>query len=453
MLIYNATLVTWETENRVIPNYAVRIDGKTIREIGSSAELLAKYPSEEKIDAEEKIVMPGQICAHTHFYGAFSRGMAIPGRPAKDFPEILNNLWYKLDRALDPESVRLSAELLTVNAVRNGCTALFDHHASPDAIDGSLDVIEDVIDKSGIRAALCYEVTDRNGKDGAKAGIRENVRFLTRLKNGGDLDGRLGGLFGIHACLSVDDDTLVDCAASNPGDFGFHIHVGESQEDEWDSLYRTGKRCIQRLYDNGILNEKTIIAHAVHVDVAEMEMIREKKCWVSHQPRSNMNNAVGAAQVESMMRMGIPVCLGNDGFTFDMWSEWKTAYYLQKVVHRDPRRMGGYDVQQMGIYNNAALAGQAFGFGESFGKLVPGAPADLIFVDFHPFTAFSAGNIPWHIIFGMSESMITDTIVAGKFLMKNRELTTLDEKEIVARALRKYPQVWEKFNRLHEAAA
>lgn len=451
MLIHNATIVTWEKENRVLANYAILIDGKTIREIGPSAELLAKYPAEEKFDAGEQVVMPGQICAHTHFYGAYSRGMGIPGRPAKDFPEILDNLWYKLDRALDPESVRLSAELFAIDAIRNGCTTLFDHHASPDAIDGSLDIIADVIDKSGVRASLCYEVTDRNGKDGTKAGIRENVRFLTKLKNGGNLDGRLAGTFGIHACLSVDEDTLEECAAANPGDFGFHIHVGESQEDEWDSLYRTGKRCINRLADQGILNDKTIIAHAVHVNVPEMEIIREKKSWVSHQPRSNMNNAVGAAQIESMLAMGIPVCLGNDGFTFDMWNEWKFAYYLHKVIHRDPRRMGGYDVQQMAAYNNAALAGQAFGCGDTFGKIVPGAPADLIFVEYRPFTAFSAGNIPWHIIFGMNESMISSTMVAGKFLMKNRALTTMDEKEIVARSLEKYPQVWEKFNKLHGA--
>lgn len=451
MLIYNATIVTWEAENRVLTNHAILIEGKTIREIGPSAELLAKYPNEEKIDAAEKLVMPSQICAHTHFYGAFSRGMGIPCRPAKDFPEILENLWFKLDRALDPESVQLSAELFAIDAIRNGCTTLFDHHASPEAIDGSLDIIAGVIDKAGIRASLCYEVTDRNGKDGTKAGIRENARFLTKIKNGENLGGRLSGTFGIHACLTVDDQTLAGCAAANPGDFGFHIHVAESQEDEWDSLYRTGKRCIQRLADNGILNSKTIIAHAIHINNAEMDLIRESRAWVSHQPRSNMNNAVGAAQVESMLSVGIPVCLGNDGFMFDMWSEWKMAYYLHKVWNRDPRRMGGYDVQQMAIYNNSALAGQAFGFGDKFGKIVPGAPADLIFVEYKPFTAFSAGNIPWHIIFGMSESMISSAMVDGKFVMKDRELLTIDEEAVVARAREKYPIVWEKFNRLHNA--
>jgi putative selenium metabolism protein SsnA len=449
MLIYNAKVVTWEKPNQIHDNYAVYIQGNLIKEIGPSSELLKKYPAEDKIDADEQLLMPGSICAHTHFYGAYSRGMGIPGVPSKDFPENLENLWFKLDRSLDEESTRLSAQIFAIDAIKAGCTTLFDHHASPEFIDGSLDVIADVIDKSGLRASLCYEVTDRNGKNGTKAGIRENVRFLTSLKAGKNLGGRLAGAFGIHACLTVDEETLEDCAAAIPDGFGFHIHLAESQEDEWDSLYRFGARCGQRLYQHHILGDRTIVAHAVHVDAREMELLKETGTWISHQPRSNMNNAVGAAQVESMLADGMKVCLGNDGFTFDMWSEWKTAYFLQKVIHRDPRRMNGYDVQEMAIYNNAKLAGQAFGFGDQFGTITVNAPADLILVDYKPFTDLNPGNIPWHIIFGFREAMITTTIVDGKVLMLNRELTTMDEKAICARSREKCPEVWRRFNELH----
>lgn len=450
MLIYNAKVVTWGNPNQVLNNYAVYIKDNLIAEVGPSAELIKKYPNEEKIDADDQVLMPGGICAHTHFYGAFSRGLGIPGKPAKDFPEILENLWYKLDRSLDEESTRLSGEIFVIDAIKSGCTTLFDHHASPEFIDGSLDVLADVIDKSGIRASICYEVTDRNGKDGTKAGIKENVRFLNKVKNGHNLDGRLTGAFGIHACLTVDEETLSECAAAKPEGFGFHIHVGESQEDEWDSLYRFNKRCGQRLYDHKILGDKTIVAHAVHVDKSEMDILKETGTWISHQPRSNMNNAVGAAQVESMLANGMKICLGNDGFTYDMWSEWKAAYYLHKVMNRDPRRGNGYAVQEMGIYNNSRLAEQAFGLAK-FGQIAVGAPADLILVEYRPFTDFNAGNIPWHIIFGFNERMITTTIVNGKILMKNRELTTMDEKEIYARSLRKFPEVRDKFNKLHNA--
>ncbi len=449
MLIYNAKVVTWGNPNEVLNNHAVYIKDNLIAEIGPSNVLLGKYPQEEKIDADDQLLMPGSICAHTHFYGAYSRGMGIPCKPAKDFPEILNNLWYKLDRSLDEESTRLSAEIFIVDAIKSGCTTLFDHHASPEFIDGSLDVLADVVDQSGIRASLCYEVTDRNGKDGTKAGIRENARFLKKIKDGYTLDGRLTGTFGIHACLTVDEETLAECAAAIPEGFGFHIHVGESQEDEWDSLYRFNKRCGKRLYDNKILGDKTIVAHAVHVDKAEMDMLKETGTWISHQPRSNMNNAVGAAQVESMLADGMKVCLGNDGFTFDMWSEWKAAYYMHKLINRDPRRMNGYDVQEMGAYNNARLSAHSFGL-DKFGQIAVGAPADLILVEYRPFTDLNAGNIPWHIIFGFNERMITATIANGKVLMLNRELTTMDEKAICARSMEKYSQVWDKFNSYHQ---
>lgn len=445
MLITNARVITWEKENRILDNHAVYIQGKLIKDLGPSAEMEKKYASEEKIDAGGKILMPGQICSHTHFYGAYSRGLGNSLRPAKDFPEILANLWYKLDRALDEESTRLSGELFMINAIKNGCTSFFDHHASPNFIDGSLDVLEDVVDKAGLRASLCYEVTDRNGKNGTKAGIAENARFLKKIAKD-NKGGRIGGQFGIHACLTVDEETLDWCKEAIPDGFGFHIHMAESQEDEWDSLYRFGARCGERLYKHGIMGDHTIIAHCVHVDGHEMELLKETGCWVSHQPRSNMNNAVGAAPVETMLSMGIPVCLGNDGFTFDMWDEWKFAYWLHKVVNRDPRRGNGFDIKKMAIDNNSALGGQAFGYGEKFGKIVADAPADLIMVDFHPFTDFTAGNLPWQIIFGWNEAMITDTICDGKFLMRDRKLTTIDEEAVCAHSLEVYPKVWKKYH-------
>jgi cytosine/adenosine deaminase-related metal-dependent hydrolase len=159
-----------------------------------------------------------------------------------------------------------------------------------------------------------------------------------------------------------------------------------------------------------------------------------------------MNNGVGVAQIESMMRAGIKVCLGNDGFSNAMWEEWKAAYLLHKVHHRDPRRMGGYDVTRMAVYNNAALANVFFP-GAPIGQLVPNAYADIIFVDYHPNTPLTAGNLPWHIIFGFQPGMVTTTIVAGKVLMKDRQLLTLDEEEISAKAREIAPKVWERYQK------
>jgi cytosine/adenosine deaminase-related metal-dependent hydrolase len=187
------------------------------------------------------------------------------------------------------------------------------------------------------------------------------------------------------------------------------------------------------------------VAHAIHVDARESELLAESGTWVTHQPRSNMNNGVGVAQVESLMRLGIPVCLGTDGFSHTMWEEWKTAYLLHKVWNRDPRRMNGMDVIAMGVYNNAALASQFFP-GNPLGVIAPGAHADLIFVDYHPHTPLTPGNVPWHIVFGFHESMVTTTIVAGNVLMRDRKLLTLDEEAIASRARQQAPAVWERYN-------
>ena len=444
MLIVNATLVTWETPNRLLPDHALYIEGARIREIGTSAALLVKYPREEKLDARGQLAMPGNICAHTHFYGAFARGLAIPGEAPQNFREILEKLWWPLDKSLDAEAVRYSALTCLVDAARHGTTTLIDHHASPNAIDGSLDVIAEAVEHAGLRACLCYEVTDRDGPEKMRAGIRENVRFLQKTKSP-----LVAATFGLHAPLTLSNATLDECRAAAPEGTGFHIHVSES-EDDGQSLFDGSKSGgggwpVDWLNKQGILGPKTIIAHAVHVDEYEMDQLADTQTWVTHQPRSNMNNAVGVAQVEAMLEKGIKVGLGNDGFSNSMWDEWRAAYFLQKIHHLDPRRMNGMDVAKMAIYHNAELANVFFP-DAPIGQLVPGAAADLIFVDYHSPTELTAGNLPWHILFGFQNSMVTATIVGGKVLMKDRELLTLDEKEIAAKAREQATKVWKRYN-------
>lgn len=445
MLITNASLITWEKPNQVLPNHAIYITSGRIESIGPQEELTARYPQAESLDVHGQYVMPGNICAHTHFYGAFARGMAIPGTPPKDFPEILQKLWWPLDKALDRESIRLSTLVMLVDAIKNGTTTLFDHHASPNAIDGSLDVIAEAVELSGLRAVLCYEVTDRDGEEKMRAGIQENLRFLNQLKGESIGEGRVRGTFGLHASLTLSERSLEACRRAVPEGVGFHIHVAEHEADEYDSLAKSGLRVVDRLHKHSILGPNTIVAHAVHIDVREALLLAESGTWVTHQPRSNMNNGVGVAPVESLLRAGVRVGIGTDGFSHTMWEEWKAAYLLHKVWHRDPRRFSGLDVIRAGVYNNASLA-EAF-FGAPVGRLVPGANADLIVVDYHPHTPLTPENLPWHILFGFNEGMITTTIVAGRVLMHNRELLTLDEEEISARARQHAPAVWERYRR------
>jgi cytosine/adenosine deaminase-related metal-dependent hydrolase len=222
------------------------------------------------------------------------------------------------------------------------------------------------------------------------------------------------------------------------------VHVAEHEADEYDSLAKSGMRVVDRLYEYGLLGPESIAVHAVHVDPAEMQLLAETGTWVTHQPRSNMNNGVGLGDVEGMLRLGAKVCLGTDGFSSTMWDEWKTAYLAHKLWNRDPQRMSGMDIVEMAVYNNADLAGVFFP-DAPLGVLAPGAGADLIFVDYHPHTPLTAGNLPWQILFGFNESMITTTIVDGKVLMRDRQLLTLDEAEIAARGRELAPEVWARY--------
>lgn len=439
MLITDGTLITNETPNRILSDQSLYIEDGVIQAMGRTDDLLARYPQAERLNARGQLVMPGNICAHTHFYGAYARGMAIPGPAPEDFPQILKRLWWPLDKALDRDSVRMSALVCLVDAVKHGTTTLIDHHASPNYIEGSLDVIADVVDWAGLRAVLCYEVTDRDGEEKMRAGIAENVRFMANNENP-----LIAGTFGLHASLTLDDGALRACADARPDGAGFHVHVAEHEADEDDSLRRSGRRVVERLHEYGIWGDKTIAAHCIHINETERRILQETGTWVSHQPRSNMNNGVGAMAFDHFMAQGMKVCIGNDGFSNVMWEDWKAAYLLHKVANRDPRRANGADIFSAAAYNNARLAERFFP-GMQLGVLTPGAAADIILVDYHPYTPLTEGNLPWHILFGFEASMVTTTIVAGAVLMRDRQLLTLDESEIARAARELAPRVWERY--------
>ncbi|MFU8826047.1 MAG: putative aminohydrolase SsnA [Brevefilum sp.] len=445
MLITNGKLITWGTENKVLPEgWGLLIRDGVIEKVAPQTDLLRDFPDEEQLDAEGQYVMPGNICAHTHFYGAFSRGLGIPGDPATNFTEILDKLWWNLDKALDENGVRYSALVCLVDAIKHGTTTLIDHHASPNAIDGSLDIVAETVNQAGLRASLCYEVTDRDGAVKAEQGLQENVRFIERIQRRAPQDANLRAHFGLHASLTLTDETLERAAELCAPGIGFHIHAAEGMADQVYSLETSGKRVVHRLDQFGILRPESILAHGIHLDEGEIARLAETQTWVTHQPRSNMNNAVGVAPVEDMLAAGMRVGMGNDGFSNTMWQEWKEAYLLHKIYHRDPQRMGGYTVTRLAVDNNAALVTELFD-GLPVGQIAEGAAADLIFVDYHPFTQLTGGNLPWHILFGFQESMVTATIVAGKPLMYRRELLTLDEATIAAEAMAISTQIWERF--------
>ncbi len=442
MLVTHARVATLGVEPRLIEDGALLMDAGKIVAVDTTAALSARYPEVKRLDAQGQLALPAPLCGHTHFYGAFARGWAFPGPAPTRFGEILERLWWRLDKLLTPEDVRYSALVCLADAIRHGTTTLIDHHASPYAIPDSLDVIAGEVLRSGIRASLCYEVTDRDGEDLARAGIAENARFLRRMC--AEPHPQLAASFGLHASLTLSDATLAACGAAAEGlETGFHIHAAEGLEDVEDSLRKSGKRVIHRLHDAGILGPRSIVAHAVHVDESEMDVLAGTGTWVTHQPRSNMNNAVGTGKVEQMLARGVKVALGNDGFSNNMFEEMKAAYLVHKLAQQDPRAMPGDLVFRLAFDANADLA-RIFWPDLTLGVLMPGAAADLILVDYHPTTPLSAGNLPWHLLFGYEASMITTTISAGQVLMRDRQLLTLDEAEITARSRELAAALWRR---------
>ncbi|MBW2525343.1 MAG: putative aminohydrolase SsnA [Deltaproteobacteria bacterium] len=435
LLIDNGTVCTLGSDPQVIEGGGVLIEGDTIAAVGPAASLRSK--ASEVIDAGGRLVMPGLICAHHHLYSTFACGIAA--EPASNFVEVLERLWWKLDRALDLDDVYYSAVFPLARCIRAGTTTLLDHHASPTAIEGSLGRIGDAVEEAGLRASLCYEVTDRNGAEGAQAGIRENAAWLERCGS----SPRLHGLVGVHAAMTVGQATLEECVKlADRFDTGLHIHVAEDQADQDHSVKEYGKRVIERLHAAGGLGAKTLAVHCVHVDDAEIELLRSTDTTVVHNPQSNMNNAVGCAAVPALLERGIRVCLGTDGMTSDMLEEARASLFVRHHVAKSPS-VGFGETVRMLFANNSALASAAFG--RTLGVLAPGAAADVIVTDHLPFTPVTPDNVFGHVLFGVAAAGIRTTICDGRVLMRDRELETLDVQRAAAAARERTGRTWERF--------
>src|SRR5574338_1070510 len=256
----NGIVATLGANNRVLWNASVVTEGESIAAVGSSAEMRARFPDASAVDCSGKIILPGFICTHHHFYSTMARGMAIPGEPASNFVEILERLGWKLDAALSDEDITLSAQIPLIECIRNGTTTIIDHHASPAMRDGSLDLIENAVRAAGLRASLCYEVSDRNSTG---AGIAENERFIRKIGKG---DGQITAMMGLHASFTLSDETLEKCVAiAKDNGVGCHVHVAEDLADREDSIDKYGMPTVHRLDKMGASGEKSLFIHCVHI--------------------------------------------------------------------------------------------------------------------------------------------------------------------------------------------
>lgn len=442
ILLANGKVITRDSDGKgYYADGGVVTDGGKIVEVGTTADLKAKYPQAEFVDAKGGVIMPGLINAHTHIYSALARGLSIQGYNATNFLEVLEGQWWYMDRNLTHEATRASAQALVIDSIKQGVTTIFDHHAAFCDVPGSLMDIANVTTEMGMRACLCYEVSDRDGEEKAIQSVQENKDFIDYCeKNPSDM---LKPMFGGHALFTISDKTFDRMVEANNGRVGYHIHVAEGMNDVYDSLQNYGRRPVQRLQDHGILGPKTILGHCIHVNTAEMDIIKATDTMCVNNPESNMGNAVGISPVLELYKRGILIGLGTDAYTNDMLESIKVALIAQRHNVCLPA-VGWCEITDMLFKNNAKMAART-GF-PTLGVLKPGAAADIIVMDYKPFTPFSDANIDGHMIFGMTGRQCQTTMINGKILMLDRQLTTIDEEAVNAGILEQSKKFWGKLN-------
>ena len=440
-LLLNGRLITRDPQQPYFEKGAVAFEGTKIVAVGEEAALCAQYPDAKRIDAKGGVIMPAFINAHTHIYSALARGLSIVGNNPTNFYEVLDGTWWAIDRKLTLKGTKASADALYIDCIKQGVTTIFDHHASYCEIPGSLFEIAKSAKEFGIRSCLCYEVSDRDGEEKCLQAIQENADFITYCEK--ENDPMLKAMFGGHALFTISDKTFDRMVAANNGRTGYHIHVSEGMNDVYDSLLNYGRRPVQRLQDHGILGPKTILGHCIHVNTAEIEIIKETGTMVVNNPESNMGNAVGICPVLPLYKNGILLGMGTDAYTNDMLESLKVALCSQRSNACMPN-VAWCEVTDMLFKNNAKIGARYFP--DELGVLKAGTAADIIVMDYKPFTPFSDANIDGHMIFGMTGRQCQTTIGNGKVLMLDRQLQGIDEEAVNAHILEEAKKLWGALN-------
>ena len=441
LVIGNGKLFTRNDEMPFVENGAVAIEGTKIASVGETEAIKKQYGDAEFIDAKGGVIMPAFINTHEHIYSAMARGLSIKGYNPKGFLDILDGQWWTIDRHLTLEQTKYSAVETLISCIRNGVTTVFDHHASFGQIGGSLFTIADVAKELGVRACLCYEISDRAGMDKARESVMENAEFIRyALKDDTDM---IAGMMGMHAQFTISDATMELAAANKPDEVGYHIHVAEGIEDLHDCLKKYGKRIVDRLMDFNILGEKTLLGHCIYINPHEMDLIKDTNTMVVHNPESNMGNACGCPPTMELVHRGILTGLGTDGYTHDMIESYKVANVLHKHHLCDANAAWG-EVPKMLFENNAAIANRYFK--TPLGVLKEGAAGDVIVVDYNPPTQLDASNINGHILFGMTGRDVVTTVANGRVLMKDREIKVIDVEEAMAKCREESAKLWHSIN-------
>jgi putative selenium metabolism protein SsnA len=437
LLIKNGLVVTMDKNCKIVPNGSVEVDDGRIISVKKS-DRGAK--ADEIIDARGKIVMPGLICSHTHLYGIFLRGAPMKINPPTDFTQILQRVWWPIDEAMTKEDAYTSALISCLEFLKTGTTFFADTFSGPNAITGVLDKISLAVEQSGIRGILAFETTERRSRAEGAKGMKENERFIKKLKK--RRARRVSGMVSVHASFTVSDELLQyarDVASRHK--VPLTIHVSESLADVYHNYQAFGKRTVERLKEGGVLAPDVVLAHCVHVNDDELGIIQKTAAKVAHNPLSNMLNAVGVAPVGRMLKMGIKTGLGNDGYILDGFENIRAAYLLQKVATGDPRVISPREVLEMATISGAEL----YGLENELGSIESGKHADMIIIN--PSTAptpVRPDSVLEHLVNTVDGDDVETVVVGGRILMRDRNVLSMNEDHVVNISRSSAGKLWKR---------
>ncbi len=407
----------------------LRVRGDRIVERGLD---LPPQEGEEVLDLHSVTVLPGNVNGHTHLYSTFAAGMPRPEQRPQTFTDILTQIWWPLDRALDAESIYLSAVAGAWDAVRCGTTLLFDHHSSLTSVRDSLDHVEEGVRAVGLRACLCYETTDRGGKGSRDTTLAENERYVQKLwEQPASGVPSFRALIGAHASFTLEERTLGLLAdLCGKYDVGAHLHLAEGATDREVSQDRGWKDPLERLLDFGLVRPGSIFAHGVDLTPLDMQTLEEHGCWLVHCGRSNMNNGVGRAPVD---RFPDKCALGTDGLDDNMWGELRTTFFRGNEGGRGPLGYSGAERFWFGSYRLAREV-----FGEPFGTLDAGAPADFVILNTFQKTPLTEDTWLSHLLYNFHPWDIESVYVGGRRVYHTGDRAPVD----AHRCREKARQIW-----------
>jgi cytosine/adenosine deaminase-related metal-dependent hydrolase len=393
----------------------------------------AGYGRAAALDAEGRLATPPLVNFHEHLYSRLAKGLS-PAGPADSFLGILENLWWRLDRALDLDMVAACARLGAIEAIRSGVTCLYDHHASPSAAEGSLEVIAGVLAEAGLRGVLCYETSDRYGPRGVQQALEENRRFLRAHPQG-----EVRGLLGLHAPFTLSDRTLEAAAEiRRETGTGIHIHLAEDRHDPEHCRERYGLAPAARLQRFGLLSPQGILAHAIHLEPEDLAALAAGGAAVAYNPDSNLNNAVGLAAFAALPPE-VPVLCGTDGMHGNPGRSWKQLFLLAR--HQGFSMGAAFDFARKIFRDQVRFARRTF---PDHPGLSPGERADLVVWEYRPATPLDSGSFWGHFLYGVLESAPFLVIQGGRTLLRAGRIETLEEASAAAAAALQGERLFER---------